>query len=289
MVTIALGASFVLSGCGLTGEEGALGGLTGDCVSAIHELERERGVPVDVTFAGVAGGSVRFTDTGRPPLRAGVVLQPPEDAHITDPSGRWTGPVDYAHSRLSTLLLADALPATRGNVERLEVTWQRPGETFTAMQAVVDVSGVTGRARVEGTDVVADVRVPATWGPAAIGAGAEGIDVAVADAGTATPPGATTAVTTAGEPGTAGVRIPVTAFTGAPPAPGTQVEIPLVARFSYATTSLLQLRPATDSEALPDYGTACDRPRREGPPATHDFSRYEQLDVYVVARLVVAA
>src|SRR5215213_665989 len=172
---VALAGGIVLAGCGITGEDGALAGLTGDCPTAIHELERERGLPVDVTFGGSPGAVVRFTDTGPPPLRAGAVLQAPTEAHIADPSGRWTGPVDYAHSRLATLLLADALPAGRGNVERVEVGWQHPGETFTAMQVVADVSAVTGSARVEGSDLVADVRVPPEWGPATVAAGAEGI------------------------------------------------------------------------------------------------------------------
>lgn len=279
VVLVALAAAAALWGCGLDDEDGPLAGLTGDCRTAIHELERERGIPVDVTFAGTAGVSVRFTDAPRPALRADVVLEPPQQSHTTDPAGRWSGPVDYAHSRLSTLLLADALPATRGDVARVDLHWQHPGQTYDRMLATVDVSGITGSMRMEGSDLVAELTAPARWGPPLLAAGAEGIEVDLqADTGDRT-----VATYALPAPGRALVRIPVAAFTGAAPAPGTQVEIPLVVRVAFRPD--LNLLLVGGGEPLPDHGDDCDRERTDGPPDRHDFSRREHLDVYLVARL----
>jgi len=278
--TLALVAT--IAGCGLTDEDGPLAGLTGECRSAIHDLERERRLEVDVTFLGIPGALMRFSDAGLPPFRAATVIEPPDVMFTADPAGRWTGFVDFAHSRLSVLLLADALPSTRGNVERVELSWQHPGQDHESMAASMDVSAATGSARVEGNEVVAEVRVAPEWGPVTAAAGAEGIVVdLVPDTGDRS-----VASYASPAPGQAVVRIPVVAFTGAPPTPGTQVEIPLVARFSYRPDLDLTLLGGDDP--LPDYGNQCDRERTDAPPDTHDFSRYEYLNVYVIARLVAA-
>lgn len=275
---VCLGA---VAGCGLDDENSPIAGLTGDCRTAIHELERERGLSVDVTFVGTAGVPIRFSDAARPPLRADAVLEPPEASHLSDPAGRWAGPVDHAHSRLSTLLLGDALPATRGDVARVDLHWQHPGQTYEQMRSVIDVTAVSGTARVEGSELVAEITAPAQWGAPVVEAGAEGIDVALQpDAGDRTV--ATYATPT---PGATLVRIPVSAFTGAPPAPGTQVEVPLVVRAAFAPVDP-NLALIGGDTPLPDYGDRCDRERTDGPPDRHDFTTREHLDVYVVARLV---
>jgi hypothetical protein len=300
-VTAMLALSALAAACGVSDEDGPLAGLTGDCRPAVNELERQRTVHVDITFAGAAGRRVYFTDRPLPPLLAAAVLPPPaglvpsatpdaeerpELNHVLDPTGRWTGPVDYEHSRVSAILFDDAFagrpePAGIAGIARLELAWQHPGQTFERMVASVDVSTVQASARVEGTELVVDLTAPPAWGMVTFAAGAERIAV---DIGPDT--GDTSAARVAiAAPGQATLRIPVTAFTGAPPAPGTQVDIPLVVRASFRPDLLLAMEGGDDP--LPDYGASCDRERRDGPPDRHDFGLWEQLNVYVVANLTV--
>ncbi len=286
------------SACGVTDEDGALGGLTGDCRSAVNELERERTLRVDLTFGGAAGRNVYFTDRPPPRLLAAEIVPPPpgivptaspevegrpELSHVLDPTGRWTGPVDYAHSRVAAVLFDDAFAgrAEPAGIARLELTWQHPGQTFDEMVGTVDVSTVQASARVEGTELVVDLAAPPAWGAVTFAAGAERIAV---DIGPDTGDTNIARVAIAG-PGQSTLRIPVTAFTGAIPAAGTQVDIPLVVRASFRPDLLLAMEGGDDP--LPDYGSSCDRERRDGPPDQHDFSRWEQLNVYVVANLTV--
>jgi hypothetical protein len=285
--------------CGVTGEDGALGGLTGDCRSAVNELERQRTVRVDVTFTGADGRKVYFSDRPPPRLLAAEVVPPPpglvpaadpeaegrpELNHVLDPTGRWTGPIDYEHSRFAAVLFDDAFAgrAEPAGIARLELAWQHPGQTFDEMIGTVDVSTVQAVARVEGTELVVDLSAPTAWGTVTFAAGAEQIAVDIRpDTGDTS----VARVAIAG-PGQSTLRIPVTAFTGAVPAPGTQVDIPLVVRASFRPDLLLSMKGGGDP--LPDYGSSCDRDRRDGPPDRHDFSRWEQLNVYVVANLTVA-
>jgi len=294
--TLALAA--LATACGVTDEDGALGGLTGDCRSAVNELERQRTVRVDLTFTGAAGRNVYFTDRPPPRLLATEVVPPPpgvvpeadpaaegrpELNHVLDPVGRWTGPVDYDHSRVAAVLFDDAFAgrAEVAGIARLELAWQHPGQTFDEMIGSVDVSTVQASARVEGTDLLVDVATPTAWGPVTFTAGAERIAVPISpDPGDASAAHVATAA-----PGQSTLRIPVTVFTGAPPAPGTQVDIPLVVRASFQPDLLLTMKGGGDP--LPDYGSSCDRERHDGPPDRHDFSRWEQLNVYVVASLTV--
>lgn len=282
-LVVALVAALAAGGCGLTDDEGPLAGLASECPTAIHELERSRGIALDVTFAGTVGAPIRFTDASALPLVAGAVLGPPELAHTSDPQGRWTGTVSYRHSRLAVVLLADALPAAHGAVARVEVAWQRPGQSFRRQVIALDVSTVSGAARVEGNELVVDMVAPAAWGPPSVAAGAEGIDAGV---GPDTGDRSVSSYSLPG-PGLITARMPVAAFTGAPVAPGTQVVIPLVVRASFAPGPALALE-GTD-EPLPDYGDRCDRQRNQGPVDRHDFSRGERVSVYVVTTLTVAA
>ena len=298
-VAAILTVATLITGCGLTDEDGALAGLTGDCRSAVNELERQRTVRVDLTFSGAAGRRVYFADGPPPPLRAAEVVPPPpglvptespeaegrpELNHVLDQTGRWTGPVDYEHSRFAAVLFDDAFAgrAEPAGIARLELAWQHPGQTFEQMVGSVDVSTVHASSRVEGTDVVVDLTAPPAWGSVTFAAGAERIAV---DIGPDTGDTTVARVATAG-PGQSTLRIPVTAFTGAVPAPGTQVDIPLVVRATFRPDLLLAVEGG--GAPLPDYGSTCDRERRDGPPDRHDFSRWEQLNVYVVANLTVA-
>ena len=131
----------------------------------------------------------------------------------------------------------------------------------------------------EGTELVVDVVAPPAWGPATLAAGAEHIDVPLApDTGDAT-----VARVAATAPGQWTVRIPVTAFTGAVPAPGTEVVVPLVVRARFRPDLVMAMDGG--GRPLPDYGPTCDQDRHGEEPEQHDFDRWERLDVYVVAPL----